>query len=32
MPGMQWLGAGILFALTVAIAAFVLLWGRKRLV
>ena len=32
MPGMQWLGAGILFALTAAIAAFVLLWGRKRLV
>ncbi|MFC1402583.1 MULTISPECIES: ABC transporter permease [Streptacidiphilus] len=32
MPGMQWLGAGILLALTAALAAFILLWGRKRLV
>ena len=32
MSGMQWFGASILFALTAAIAAFILLWGRKRLV
>lgn len=32
MSGMQWLGASILFALTAAIAVFILLWGRKRLV
>ncbi len=32
MAGMQWLGAAILLALTAAVAAFILLWGRKRLV
>ncbi|MGW1539219.1 ABC transporter [Streptomyces sp. NPDC002309] len=32
MAGMQWLGAAILFALTAAVAAFLFLWGRKRLV
>jgi actin-related protein len=30
--GMQWLGASILLALTAGIAAFIILWGRKRLV
>ncbi|NNN29630.1 ABC transporter [Streptomyces sp. S3(2020)] len=32
MSTMQWLGASILLALTAGIAAFVILWGRKRLV
>ncbi|MDT0571565.1 ABC transporter permease subunit [Streptomyces sp. DSM 3412] len=32
MSSMQWLGASILLALTAGIAAFVILWGRKRLV
>lgn len=32
MAGMQWLGASVLFGLTAAIAAFVIFWGRKRLV
>ncbi|WP_030663389.1 ABC transporter permease [Streptomyces cellulosae] len=32
MSGMQWLGASILLALTAGIVAFVILWGRKRLV
>ncbi|MFJ4470019.1 ABC transporter [Streptomyces sp. NPDC089424] len=32
MAGMQWLGAAILFALTAAVAAFLFVWGRKRLV
>ncbi|MDX3521149.1 ABC transporter [Streptomyces scabiei] len=32
MSAMQWLGASILLALTAGIAAFVILWGRKRLV
>ncbi|MDQ0688641.1 ABC-type transport system involved in multi-copper enzyme maturation permease subunit [Streptomyces achromogenes] len=32
MSGMQWLGASILFALTVGIVAFLFIWGRKRLV
>ncbi|MFJ2814042.1 ABC transporter [Streptomyces sp. NPDC087294] len=32
MASMQWLGASILLALTAGIAAFVILWGRKRLV
>ncbi|MET7684561.1 ABC transporter [Streptomyces sp. NPDC005423] len=32
MSSMQWLGAAILLALTAGIAAFVILWGRKRLV
>ncbi|MDG9700858.1 ABC transporter [Streptomyces sp. DH37] len=32
MGGMQWLGASVLFALTAAVAVFVFLWGRKRLV
>ncbi|MBV7698260.1 ABC transporter permease subunit [Streptomyces sp. TRM70350] len=32
MPGMQWLGAAILLALTAAVAVFLFLWGRKRLV
>ncbi|MER5550927.1 ABC transporter permease subunit [Streptomyces sp. NPDC002793] len=31
MQSMQWLGAGIMFAVTAAVVAFVLLWGRKRL-
>ncbi|WP_405773720.1 ABC transporter permease subunit [Streptomyces sp. NBC_00859] len=31
MHTMQWLGAGIMLTLTAAIAAFVILWGRKRL-
>ncbi|MEV2192940.1 ABC transporter permease subunit [Streptomyces phaeochromogenes] len=31
MSSMQWLGASILLALTAGIAAFVILWGRKRL-
>jgi ABC-2 family transporter protein len=31
MQTMQWLGAGIMLTLTAAIVAFVLLWGRKRL-
>lgn len=32
MSSMQWLGASILLVLTAGIAAFVILWGRKRLV
>ncbi|MEV0218430.1 ABC transporter permease subunit [Streptomyces sp. NPDC050704] len=32
MSSMQWLGASILLALTAGIAAFVIFWGRKRLV
>ncbi|WP_431959112.1 ABC transporter [Actinacidiphila sp. bgisy160] len=32
MSGMQWLGASILFALTVAVTVFVFFWGRKRVV
>ncbi|WP_329219340.1 ABC transporter [Streptomyces sp. NBC_01485] len=32
MSAMQWFGASILLALTAAISAFVILWGRKRLV
>ncbi|MFI5678896.1 ABC transporter permease [Streptomyces cellulosae] len=32
MSGMQLLGASILLALTAGIAAFIILWGRKRLV
>ncbi|MFF0142848.1 ABC transporter [Streptomyces sp. NPDC005227] len=32
MSSMQWLGASILLAATAGIAAFVILWGRKRLV
>lgn len=32
MSSMQWFGASVLLALTAAIAAFVILWGRKRLV
>ncbi|MFD9256202.1 ABC-2 transporter permease [Streptomyces bottropensis] len=32
MSAMQWFGASILLAMTAAIAAFVILWGRKRLV
>ncbi|MDQ0578065.1 ABC transporter [Streptomyces rishiriensis] len=32
MSSMQWLGASILFVLTAAIAMFIFLWGRKRLV
>jgi hypothetical protein len=32
MSAMQWLGASILLALTAGIAAFIILWGRKRLV
>jgi ABC-type transport system involved in multi-copper enzyme maturation permease subunit len=32
MSAMQWLGAGILLALTAALTVFVFLWGRKRLV
>ncbi|MFE9725271.1 ABC transporter permease subunit [Streptomyces sp. NPDC005794] len=31
MQTMQWLGAGIMLAVTAAVAAFVILWGRKRL-
>ncbi|MFJ8856996.1 ABC transporter permease subunit [Streptomyces sp. NPDC102451] len=31
MQTMQWLGAGAMFALTAAVAAFVIVWGRKRL-
>ncbi|MEU8863368.1 ABC transporter [Streptomyces umbrinus] len=31
MSAMQWLGSSILLALTAGIAAFVILWGRKRL-
>ncbi|MFI9581523.1 ABC transporter [Streptomyces sp. NPDC052236] len=31
MTGMQWSGAAILLGMTAAIAAFILLWGRKRL-
>ncbi len=30
--GMQWLGASILLALTAGIAAFIIFWGRKRVV
>ncbi|MEV6654065.1 ABC transporter [Streptomyces sp. NPDC051219] len=32
MSGMQWFGASILFALTAAVAVFIFMWGRKRLV
>lgn len=32
MAGMQWLGASVLLALTAGVVAFILLWGRKRLV
>ncbi|MEU4092622.1 ABC transporter [Streptomyces sp. NPDC026673] len=32
MNGMQWFGSSILFVLTAAIAGFVFLWGRKRVV
>ena len=32
MASMQWFGASILLALTVALIAFILLWGRKRIV
>ncbi|MDT0467797.1 ABC-2 transporter permease [Streptomyces gibsoniae] len=32
MSSMQWLGAGILLALTAALVAFVFVWGRRRLV
>ncbi|SES35109.1 hypothetical protein SAMN04487983_104452 [Streptomyces sp. yr375] len=32
MNAMQWFGASILLALTAALTAFVILWGRKRLV
>ncbi|WP_203185964.1 ABC transporter permease subunit [Streptomyces pratensis] len=31
MQAMQWLGAGAMFALAAAVATFVVLWGRKRL-
>ncbi|WP_405564105.1 ABC transporter permease subunit [Streptomyces sp. NBC_01180] len=31
MHTMQWLGAGIMLAVTAAVVAFVILWGRKRL-
>ncbi|MEV7085815.1 hypothetical protein AB0O07_07955 [Streptomyces sp. NPDC093085] len=31
MQPMQWLGAGIMLAATVLVAAFILTWGRKRL-
>ncbi|MFJ3695383.1 ABC transporter permease [Streptomyces sp. NPDC090052] len=31
MHTMQWLGAGIMLALSAAVVAFVILWGRKRL-
>ncbi|MFI5802474.1 ABC transporter permease [Streptomyces sp. NPDC051561] len=31
MPTMQWLGAGIMFTLTVALVAFLVPWTRKRL-
>ncbi|GAU68671.1 cobalt transport protein [Streptomyces sp. NBRC 110611] len=30
MPGMQWLGAGILLALTAVVLAFVVWWARRR--
>ncbi|WP_328884889.1 ABC transporter permease subunit [Streptomyces sp. NBC_00316] len=32
MSSMQWFGASILFALTAAVAVFIFIWGRKRLV
>lgn len=32
MPSMQWLGSGVLFALTAAVVVFLCLWGRKRVV
>jgi hypothetical protein len=32
MEAMQWLGAGLLFALTAAVLVFIFTWGRKRLV
>ncbi|MFE7440907.1 ABC transporter permease subunit [Streptomyces chartreusis] len=32
MSSMQWLGASVLLALTAGITAFIVLWGRKRLV
>ncbi|GGO95715.1 ABC transporter permease subunit [Wenjunlia tyrosinilytica] len=32
MSSMQWLGAGILLALTAGVTAFIFVWGRKRLV
>ncbi|MFC8231027.1 ABC transporter permease subunit [Streptomyces sp. NPDC057287] len=31
MQSMQWLGAGIMLAIAAAVATFVILWGRKRL-
>ncbi|GAA2320185.1 ABC transporter permease [Streptomyces kunmingensis] len=31
MHTMQWLGAGIMLALTAAVVTFIMLWGRKRL-
>ncbi|MFJ8869691.1 ABC transporter permease [Streptomyces sp. NPDC102473] len=31
MQSMQWLGAGIMLAVAAAVATFVILWGRKRL-
>ncbi|WP_405692691.1 ABC transporter permease [Streptomyces sp. NBC_01185] len=31
MQSMQWLGAGIMLAVAAAVGAFVILWGRKRL-
>ena len=31
MPSMQWFGASILLALTVALTAFIFVWGRKRI-
>ncbi|MFB8777714.1 hypothetical protein [Streptomyces broussonetiae] len=32
MTGMQWLGAGILLALTAVLTAGLFAWGRRRLV
>lgn len=32
MPSMQWIGASVMFAVTAGIAAFIIIWGRKRLV
>ncbi|WP_055534281.1 ABC transporter permease subunit [Streptomyces graminilatus] len=32
MNSMQWFGASVLFALTAAVVAFLVVWGRKRLV
>ncbi|MEU3862550.1 ABC transporter permease subunit [Streptomyces sp. NPDC028722] len=31
MSGMQWFGASVLLALTVAVIAFIFVWGRKRI-